>query len=352
MPDLMDQEAVQMTRDEISDIVVQKMISNSGSTLTPTQLQALKSSLQLTLSKYSVVQDQTTTDILDLQTENARVLRMFVDAKRIEGRSESTLYNYAKEISKLFLALNKSYKYISTKDLREYLSWRKDVGHLSLTTLANMRMYLMSFFKWIWREGLIERNPMDRIGVIKTEHHVIQTLSDEEQEIVRCACETERDRAIIDMLSSTAMRVSELVALNRSDIDFEKGEVIVFGKGRKERVCFLTGKCKIHLKWYLESRTDDNPALFVSNKYPYERLSKNGIESMMRRLQKKTGIKTVRLTCHCMRRSAATRLLENGAQIDKIAALLGHSNVQTTLQCYAKINKEDLRATHRKYMRN
>ena len=343
------EEENQKNRDELANIVLQNTLAAVGPTLTPSQIQKIKSSLNLTLSKYSVMEDYDSTSIIDAQTENARVLRMFIDAKKIEGRSSTTLYNYAKEASKMFLALNKSYKYITSQDIREYLSWRKDSSNLQSRTIANMRMYLMSFFKWLWREELISKNPMDRIGVVKVEQHVVETLTDQEQEIIRCACDNERDKAIIDLLSGSGMRVSELCGLNRSDVNFDRGEVKVFGKGAKERICFLTGKAKVHLKWYLEERTDDDPALFVTKDKPHSRLTKNGVEYILKKIASKSRIPKTRLYPHLYRKSMASGMLKRGAPIEMIQNTLGHVNVATT-EIYTKIDNDMLRAAHEKYV--
>lgn len=345
-----DPEEIQSGRDNLADVVLQNTLAAIGPTLTNSQIQKIKSSLNLTLSKYYVSEDQDSTSIIDAQTENARVLRMFIDAKKIEGRSNTTLYNYAKEASKMFLALNKSYKYITSQDIREYLSWRKDSGNLKSQTISNMRMYLMSFFKWLWREELITKNPMDRIGVVKVEQHVVEVLTDEDQEIIRCACDNERDRAIIDLLSGSGMRVSELCGLNRSDVNFNRGEIKVFGKGSKERICFLTGKAKVHLKWYLEERDDDNEALFVTKDKPHSRLTKNGVEYILKNIAKKSKIPKTRLYPHLYRKSMASGMLKRGAPIEMIQNTLGHVNVATT-ELYTKIDNDMLKAAHEKYVR-
>lgn len=166
----MDREQEQKTRDDLTEEVLNKVLAASGPTMTSSQIAALKQQIQYSLSRYSLDENESNTSIIDAQQENARVLRMFIDAKRIEGRSDTTLYNYSKELSKLFLSLNKSYKFITSKDIREYMSWRKDVGNLSPASLANMRQYMMSFFKWCFREELITKNPMDKIGV--TAQHI------------------------------------------------------------------------------------------------------------------------------------------------------------------------------------
>ena len=207
----------------------------------------------------------------------------------------------------------------------------------------------MSFYKWCFREELITRNPMDRIGVVKLDQHVIQVLSDEEQEIIRCACECERDKALVDLLAGSGMRVSELCGLNREDVNFQEGTVKVFGKGSKERICYLTARSKVHLKWYLESRRDDNPALFVSERQPHERMTRTGVEYTLRQIAKKSKIPTIRLYPHKYRSTLASTMLNKGADIDTISHVLGHANISTTVQHYAKMENDKLKYEHKRF---
>ena len=347
----MNSEQEQRTRDDLTEEVLNKVLAASGPTMTSSQIAALKQQIQYSLSRYSLDENESNTSIIDAQTENARVLRMFIDAKRIEGRSDTTLYNYSKEMSKLFLSLNKSYKYITSKDIREYMAWRKDVGNLSPASLANMRQYMMSFFKWCAREELITKNPMDKIGVVKLDQHVIQVLSDEEQEIIRCACENERDRAIVDLLSGSGMRVSELVGLNRADVNLQKKQCKVWGKGGRERICFLTARCKVHLEWYLESRTDDNPALFVTTKKPYSRLTKNGIEYILREIAKKSKIPTIRLYPHKFRSTLGSNMYAKGADLTSIQGVIGHKlGSSVPMQHYVRTGTEQFQNVHTRFV--
>lgn len=339
---------MEITEDVTSDIIT-KILSEKGSSLSAKQLRQLKSTIASTLSNYDIKEDKTKGMLIDIQQENAAALRDFINAKRIEGRSNTTLYNYAKEASKLFLTLNKSYKLITSQDIRDYLAWRKRVGNLTSVTISNMRMYLMSFFKWCYTEELITKNPMARIGVIKVEKRLVQVLTDEEQEMIRCACTCERDYAIVDLLSGSGMRVSELCGLNRSDVDFETGEVVVFGKGAKERVCFLTGKAKVHLKWYLESRTDDNDALFVNAKKPYTRMTKSGVEFLLKKIAANSKVPKCRLYPHKYRSTLATNMINKGADAAMVQGILGHSSVNTTLKCYCAIDKDSYKRTHKQY---
>lgn len=337
-----------MTQDVMDDII-NKMLVIEGKDLSSNQLRALRNSLTETLSQYDITTNLDRSEIIEVQEANASVLRDFINAKRIEGRSNSTLYNYGKEVTKMFLALNKHYRFITATDIRDYLAWRKSSSNLQSVSVANMRMYLRSFFNWLYKEELINKNPMDRIGVIKVEQRVIETLSDEEQEIIRCACKNERDLAIIDLLSGSGMRVSELCGLNKSDVDFDRKEVKVMGKGSKERICFLTGRAKVHLQWYLESRDDDNEALFVTSKKPHDRITKNGVEYILKQIAAQSKIPKTRLYPHKYRSTLATNMINKGAPAEHVQGILGHSSVDTTLKCYCKIDKESYKRTHSQF---
>ena len=329
----------------VDDILTELKYSNSD--LTDAQISALRAALDNTLGSYSVEKskekEKTTKDI------NVEVLEEFLATKRIESKSHTTIYNYGNEISKMMVTLNKDYREITSQDIRSYLDYRKQHDKVSAVTVKNIRMYLMSFFKWCTIEEKILRNPMDKIGVIKTEKHIVETLSDEEAEIIRCACKSERDIAIIDLLSSSGMRVSELSGLNRDDVNFDTGEIKVFGKGSKERICYMTGRAKVHLKWYLESRADLNPALFVTAKKPYNRLSKNGVEFLLKSIAKQSRIPRTRLYPHKYRSTLATNMYNKGASIDQVQHILGHQSGETT-QLYIAIDNKRVADSHHTYV--
>ena len=185
------------------------------------------------------------------------------------------------------------------------------------------------------------------IHKIKSVIPVKETYSDEHLEILRDHCGTLRDLALIDLLSSTGMRVGELVRLNRADIDFENRECIVFGKGSKERPVYFDARTKIHLKNYLDSRTDGNPALFVSLLKPYNRLEISGVEIRLRRLGRKLGI--IKVHPHKFRRTLATRAIDKGMPVEQVQRLLGHAKIDTTMQ-YAMVSQSNVRISHRKYI--
>lgn len=333
-------------KDKISRDIIEQLVYDGS--LSQEQLELLKTTLNTTLKQYDVKKDDTSVD--SIKDRNFAVMDEFIASKRIESKSETTLYNYGNEISKMFTLLNKPYEEITSSDVRRYMDYRKQHDGLKAVSVQNIRMYLMSFFKWMMMEEKITKNPMDKIGVVRVEQKVIDTLTDEEAEMIRCACTSERDLAIIDLLSGSGMRVSELTNLNKSDVNFETNEVKVFGKGSKERTCFLTGKAKVHLKWYLESRTDNNEALFVTAKKPYSRLTKNGVEYILKTVAKNSRVPRTRLYPHKYRATLATNMINKGASADKIQHILGHQSVDTTLQCYARVDKNTIKQAHNTYV--
>ena len=236
---------------------------------------------------------------------------------------------------------------MTTDHLRKYLTDYQKKNNCSKVSIDNIRRNLSSFFSWLEEENYILKSPMKRIHKIKTDKIVKETLSDETLERLRDNCDNIRDLAIIDLLASTGMRVGELVKININDIDFENRECVVFGKGNKERPVYFDARTKIHLKNYLNSRSDDNPALFVSLDKPYNRLQISGVEIRLRNLGKRLGINKVHP--HKFRRTVATKAIDKGMPIEQVQNLLGHSQIDTTMH-YAMVNQNNVKESHRKYV--
>ena len=279
--------------------------------------------------------------------DNPKLIDAFVSAKRIEGCSEKTLKYYRTTIETMVASTDKGIRHIQTEDLRSYLTDYQSRNQSSRVTIDNIRRILSSFFSWLEDEDYILKSPVRRIHRVKTGTNIKETYSDEALELMRDNCSELRDLAIIDMLASTGMRVGEMVLLNRSDIDFIERECIVFGKGSKERVVYFDARTKIHLQNYLESRTDDNPALFVSLKSPHERLKIGGVEVRLREFGKQLGINKVHP--HKFRRTLATMAIDKGMPIEQLQQLLGHRKIDTTLQ-YAMVKQSNVKIAHRKYI--
>ena len=310
------------------------------------QMEQLQETLSHCFWGVQVSPEEETDQIKEKET-NAELLDMFISAKRVEGCSEKTLKYYQASIMRLFSTVDIPAIRMRTDDLRGYLSEYQQTSQCSKSNIDNIRRILSSFFAWLEDENYILKSPVRRIHKIKSNQPVKETYTDESLEIMRDQCGCLRDLALIDLLSSTGMRVGELVRLNRSDIDFENRECVVFGKGSKERPVYFDARTKIHLKNYLDSRTDKNPALFVSLIQPFKRLEISGVEIRLRNLGRKLGITKVHP--HKFRRTLATRAIDKGMPIEQVQRLLGHAKIDTTMQ-YAMVNQNNVKISHRKYI--
>ena len=306
------------------------------------QSKRLQEVLQYSLTKYEIIEDSEKAKEIE-----PNFVELFLSAKRIEGCSEKSLKYYESTISAMLTTLDKGVKYIITDDIRGYLTEYQQKNGLSKVTIDNIRRILSSFFSWLEDEDYILKNPVRRIHKVKTGTNIKETYSDEALELMRDNCTELRDLAMIDMLASTGMRVGEMVLLNRNDIDFNERECIVFGKGSKERVVYFDARTKIHLQNYLNSRKDNNEALFVSLKSPYDRLQIGGIETRLREFGKKLGLHKVHP--HKFRRTLATMAIDKGMPIEQLQQLLGHRKIDTTLQ-YAMVKQSNVKIAHRKYI--
>lgn len=244
-------------------------------------------------------------------------------------------------------SVGKGIRHIGTDDLRTYLTEYQKKKQLSRVTVDNVRRILSSFFSWLEDEDYILKSPVRRIHKVKTATNIKEAYTDEALELMRDSCTELRDLAMIDMLASTGMRVGEMVLLNRNDINFAERECVVFGKGDKERIVYFDARTKIHLQNYIDSRTDENPALFVSLKKPYERMKIGGIEVRLREIGKQLGIAKVHP--HKFRRTLATMAIDKGMPIEQLQQLLGHKRIDTTLQ-YAMVKQSNVKIAHKKYI--
>ena len=281
------------------------------------------------------------------EEEDNNLIESFIAAKRLEGCSDRTLSFYQNTIDKMYQSIGKRIRSISTEDLRGYLSEYQNNNSVSKVTIDNIRRNLSSFFSWLEDENYILKSPVRRIHRVKSTTSVKETYSNEELEKLRDSCAEIRDLALIDILASTGMRVGELVRLNRSDIDFNERECVVFGKGDKERIVYFDARTKIHLQNYLNNRTDEDQALFVSLKAPFTRLEIGGVETRLKKLGEALDIAKVHP--HKFRRTLATTAIDKGMPIEQVQKLLGHEKIDTTLH-YAMVKQSSIKNAHRKYI--
>ena len=324
---------------------IQEITSTMAEFLDIEQLATLNGVLLQVVSNYTITSDEESQH--DSSASNLRLLEIFLSAKQVEGCSIKTAKYYEVTIKQLFKKMPKKVVNYTTDDIRAYLAVYQRKHKSSKVTIDNIRRIFSSFFSWLEEEDYIIKSPVRRIHKVKTGAQVKEVLSDENLETLRDNCTNIRDLAIIDMLSSTGMRVGELVKLNREDVNFSERECIVFGKGNKERMVYFNARTKIHLQQYLASRKDRNKALFVSLAKPHLRLGISGVECRLRKIGR--NCKIARVHPHKFRRTLATMAIDKGMPVEQVQKLLGHVKIDTTMH-YAMVNQTNVKLSHRKFL--
>ena len=306
----------------------------------------------LSLSQMKKLQEVVLRNLSDSEPEakpvsNSEYLSLFLSAKSVEGCSARTIDYYRATIEKMLTKITTPVRKVTTEEMRQYLSDYQQINNCSKVTVDNIRRNISSFFFWLEEENHILKSPMRRIHKIKTNKQVKDTISDEDIEKLRDNCDTKRDLAMVDLLYSTGIRVGELVNLNINDVNFTDRECIVLGKGGKQRRVYFDAKTKLHLQDYLQSREDDDPALFITLNAPYKRLKISGVEIRIRTIGRKVNL--TKIHPHKFRRTMATRAIDKGMPIEQVQKILGHSQIDTTMQ-YAIVNQGNVKISHQKYI--
>ena len=309
------------------------------------QLAKLNGVLLKSISKYTVSMGEQQAP--SLATSNDTLLKAFLSAKQVEGCSQPTICYYGNTIKLLADNMPKRFTDYSTEDIRAYLAVFQQKHNASKVTVDNVRRIFSSFFSWLEEEDFILKNPVRRIHKVKTGTQVREVLSDESLESIRDTCTRSRDLAMVDLLASTGMRVGELVKLNREDINFTERECVVFGKGNKQRIVYFNARAKIHLQQYLNERSDQNEALFVSLNDPKKRLQISGVEVRLRKIGREANVP--RVHPHKFRRTLATMAIDKGMPVEQVQKLLGHVKIDTTMH-YAMVSQNNVKLSHRRFI--
>lgn len=325
---------------EVITAILQQMAPH----LEESQMTELKGTLYICLQDYEIQRKQT--EITVYEDNASAYLRRFLLERGAAGLSQETLDNYKLTLEMFLQATNKPVTQYTDEDIICYLEVYRRVRKVSFARIKNMQSAMSSFFGWLCRRKYIPANPVAQMDSIKVPKKIKHPFTAEDMEILRINCRQLRDMAVLETLYSTAVRVSELAAMDRTDISFVNRDVTVTGKGNKQRETYINASMGVYLKMYLESRTDNNPALFVSLKVPHKRLSKRGIEALIKRIGIAAGVENVHP--HRFRRTAATDLLRRGMPIEQVSKLLGHVKLDTT-QIYCTVDQESVRMSHRKY---
>ena len=321
-------------------------ISNAmAEILSVEQLAKLNGVLLKSISKYTVSMGEEQAP--SLATSNETLLKAFLSAKQVEGCSQPTIRYYGNTIKLLADNMPKRFTDYTTEDIRAYLAVFQKKHNASKVTVDNVRRIFSSFFSWLEEEDFILKNPVRRIHKVKTGTQVREVLSDESLESIRDTCTRSRDLAMVDLLASTGMRVGELVKLNRDDINFTERECVVFGKGNKQRIVYFNARAKIHLQQYLDERSDQNEALFVSLNNPQRRLQISGVEVRLRKIGREANVP--RVHPHKFRRTLATMAIDKGMPVEQVQKLLGHVKIDTTMH-YAMVSQNNVKLSHRRFI--
>ena len=283
------------------------------------QLRELKEVLQMTFTGCRVIQE---TDLQVVDRSWEADLEEFLMSKALEGKAPKTVKQYRYELVRLLTYINKPVKNIDSGDISGFMRTYKMIRKVANQTLKNVRAVYSSFFGWLRDRDRIRRNPMVLVESIKVEKKIRKPYT-------------------------TAVRVSELAEINREDIRYANKELIVYGKGAKERTVYINERTNMYLKEYLESRKDNNPALFVGSKKPNSRLTKTGIEDIIRRIGEKAGVENAHP--HRFRRTALTNALNRGMPLQEAMIFAGHAKSETTMR-YCTVNQEGVRYHHFKYL--
>lgn len=300
---------------------------------------------------YSILKDYDivpkTYELMTMDYVNPRELKIYLVSRQIDGLSDKTLDNYRKELQKMLGFINKAVKDIKTEDIRLYLYDLKSRGTVSDSTLNTRRSYISAFFTWLNNNNYLDNNPTASISPVKFEKKIKKALTDIEMEKLRIACKNNYERAVLEVLYSTACRVSELVNIKFEDIDLERKEVLIEkGKGNKSRITYLNARAIIAIHEYVKNRDYPTIYLFEASRRPHERLSERSIELVCNSLQKRSGI---RIHPHKVRRTTATNLWKKGMPLEEIRKLLGHEDLSTTL-IYTAVDNDTVKSDHQKYM--
>lgn len=323
-----------------NDVILQ--LQNNG-VFNSEMLMMVDQALSYIMRNYKV--ERLCTEIAIQTTKRCPELETFILRKEFRGLSEDTIRQYKYLLNNFVAWLDKDVKEVNSDDIRAFLNDYSKINNISDRTKDSKRLIICSFYQFLHSNGYIRENPAVAVEPIKYKQKVREPLSHMEIELMRRACKTDFDEALFETFYSTGCRVSEIVNMKISDIDFEKEQIKVCGKGDKERFVLLTPRAHLSLKLYLDKRKDDSPGVFVSKSSRHKALGKCSLENHIRELGRQAGIGRP-VTPHIIRHSTASHLLEH-TDIDVVQDILGHTKIETT-RIYAKTSSDRIKSGFKK----
>ena len=294
------------------------------------------------LQAYTLTEN--TTDLVVYDNIDEQIINRYCACLLIDGKSEKTIFQYRRTIGKMLEKLQMHITDIGVYDIRLFIAYEKSRG-ISNRTLENTRAHLSAFFQWLTQEEVIAKNPCMHIKPIKYTEKVNLPFSAVELDALRSGCSNYKERALIEFLLASGVRVSELASMKISDIDFNDLSVHVRkGKGNKERTTYINDLAKVHLEKYLSTRKQYGDQLFY-NKWS-EPLNPGGIRALLNKIADNASVDHVHP--HRFRRTFASGLATRGMNIQEIQKLLGHTNVNTTMT-YVYTSDAQVKNSYRHY---
>lgn len=330
----------------MNEKAINELLNRLMGTIPDEYLQIIKDQVLIWLNNYDITKKETS--LQNRADDLCRELQDFVIAKKVEGMSNGTIKLYYRSISHFLFYVNKPVEDITTGDILAFLHSYQATRKVKDITLDNTRIHISAFYNWLVNSDYIDKNPCKKIKPIKHEKNTRHPLTAIQMEKLRNSCTNLRDKAIIEFLYATACRVGELVIIKKSDVDFDRKEVHLFGKGKKHRLSYLNARAVVSLQAYLTSREDDSDYLFVGLKRPHEQLSTRSVELLLKKYGQKAGI-DAKCTPHVIRHTTATDAINKGMPVEQLQKLLGHEQIETSLH-YAKVSSDIVKLDHQKYI--
>lgn len=331
---------------ELKEQFINAVVRNMEPELEAKQLRKLKIVLTINLEKLRLEEECRDVIIYDETSDIAAYKQYFVSMK-LRGLSPGTINLAMRTIDKFNRWVRVSFNDVTTNDIRLYIANREMNDHLSSATLDRERGAICRFFKWLFEEEYISRDPGRRIEKIKVEKRLKKAFTPVEVELMRNACRKPKEKATFELLLSTGCRVTELTMLTMENYDQQRGTITVIGKGNKERVVFVNARAKVAIDNYLVIKPHSEGPILCGLHGVGTAMTSNGIQKMVKEIGKRAGVTHVHP--HKFRRTAATLALKRGMSLNDVRRFLGHTDVDTTLQ-YIDTSGSDLKLEHEKYV--
>lgn len=325
-----------MTKNDIINEVVWEMSKE----LTKEQQDRLKITFLVKMHDYELT-EMTMLPAVEVH-DNEWLLKRYVIDSLAADRKESTVKAYVGAVKELLRETGKHYSQITGQDITDFLAIKQHRDKVSQNYKSTLYRYFSAFFGWAYDNEHIKSNIISKVPHVKAVQKKKERLTDEEIEDIREVCNTKKEKALVELLLSTGMRVGEISLLNISDLDFKNRRITIYGEKKSEfRTGFLSTKAIKALKQYIGDRKCTEP-LFINDRKPYGRMQNSGLEKMVKELATRAGITRIPVTVHVYRKTFASIMYKKTKDVLLVSKLLGHAKTDMTVQYYLIDDLDDM----------